>query len=425
MQLSKLLSIIAALLVSVPSFAAKPDDYAAQADKEWRAYITPLLPLGERVAEVFPQAKDPQLRQEMFRLLYSQLGAGFMQLAYANPRYPDFIPNWTQVFNNNGNINPDAVYQFTPLEDDGVYKISGFRGSVRIVDMQIGDSPVFSYGKRNAKGNFGPTLANFDIDDFHIGQDGAFEFILSKQRPQGYKGDWRPMPPKTNYLLVRQLAYDWLNEIDARLAIDRLDLPAAKPRQSAAQIKAALDQIPEWAERWPKMNIGFFPATWGMDDKAEMTHYEKEEGGRAAQIYIGSRFDLAPDEALIWEMAPGKCRFWNLHLGNELLNTLDFMNHQIGLNGFTARTGNDGRIRLVVSAQDPGIPNWLDTVGYKKGYLWGRLDSCENNATPTITRVKVADIRQHLPEDTPVVSAEERDAAIRLRRKGAQLRRRW
>ena len=426
-------SALAATLISVSAFpTAAASDYVKDADKEWRAYIEPLLPLGKTLAKAFPAAKDPQVRQELFRMMYSEFGAGFMQLSYANPQYPDFIPNWTQVFNNGGMLNPDNVYQFTPIDDTGVYKISGFRGSVHIVDFQIGASPIFAYGRANKEKNFGPTFANYDIDTLHIGKDGAFEFVLSAKRPEGYAGDWLPLPPHGDYILVRQLSYDWLNEVDARLAIERLDRPAAKPRQSAADIKAALDYIPQWTERWVKMAIGPAEAkgptwgqAWGTQDKIVLIDFTRDQGGRAAQKYIAGQFDLGADEVLVFEMAPGQCRFWNVHLGSELLNTLDFMNRQVSLNGFSAKLDSDGKYRLVISAKDPGVANWLDNMGYKKGTIWGRLDTCENNATPTIKKMAVADLPKYLPADTPMVTAEERDAAIRLRRKGAQLRRRW
>ena len=42
-----------------------------------------------------------------------------------------------------------------------------------------------------------------------------------------------------------------------------------------------------------------------------------------------------------------------------------------------------------------------------------------------MTKVKVAEVRDLLPADTPVVTPEQRDAMIRLRRKGAQMRKRW
>ena len=71
--------LIAAWLLVLPASAEEHD--ATAIDTEWRALIAPLLPLGSRLAKEFPQAADPLLRQELFRFIYSELGAGFMQLA--------------------------------------------------------------------------------------------------------------------------------------------------------------------------------------------------------------------------------------------------------------------------------------------------------------------------------------------------------
>ena len=417
-------ALLLATWLVIPTASAADID-TALIDSEWRTLVAPLLPIAARLAEEFPQASDPLLRQELYRFIYSQLGAGFMHLAYASAEHPDLIPNWTQVFNNAAGLNPDSVYQFTPLADDGVYRVSGFRGSVRIIDFQLGDSPSFTYGKANDRGTFGPTFANYDVDDLHIGAGGAFEFVLSAERPKDLKGDWRALPPKSNYLLIRQIAYDWVHETDGRMAIERLDSPAAKPRERAADIRAALEQIPAWAEHWVRMSIGVGKGARAEPGKVEMIDMTKDQGGRATQIYLRGRFELAADEALVVELRPGQCRFWNLHLANELSQTLDFMHHQIGLNGFTAKADSDNTYRLVIAATDPGVPNWLDTTGYTRGFFWGRLDRCDQHPEPVVSKYKLATLREHLPADTPTVSAAQRDAALRLRRQGAQLRHRW
>jgi hypothetical protein len=52
-----------------------------------------------------------------------------------------------------------------------------------------------------------------------------------------------------------------------------------------------------------------------------------------------------------------------------------------------------------------------------------------NHATdypdPILTKVPFADIRDHLPADTPTVTPDERKESMRIRREGAQLRRIW
>jgi hypothetical protein len=407
-------------------------DDAGTAGREWRSLIEALLPLGDQVAEMFPESTDPQLRQDMLKMVYSELGTGFMQMVHANAEYPDLVPCWSQVFSNNGNLNPDGVYYFTPIDDDGIYRLSGFRESVHIVDLQVGDSSVFSAGKMNEDQSLGATLANYDpdLDGLHLGENGEFDCILSGERPDGYAGDWWHLPPRTNYMLVRQFSYDWINEVDARIAIERLDRPAARPRQPIEEIQAALERIPEFIHSSLKTLAIAAHAEHGLASPAihnnvVLIDYARDQAGRAAQLYVAGRFEIAGDEALMVQLNPGACRYWNIHVCNELTSTLDFMNRLIGLNGFQAAPAADGSYHLVIASADPGVPNWLDTMNHERGFIWGRMDSCANSDPPVTKKVKLSDVRSQLPSDTPAISAEQRDAEIRLRRKGAQLRRRW
>jgi hypothetical protein len=152
--------------------------------------------------------------------------------------------------------------------------------------------------------------------------------------------------------------------------------------------------------------------------------YAPDQGGRAANWYIAGRFDLQPDEAMILEIAPGDCRYWNLQLGNELMHTLDLYNRIISTNGHFAHADEDGAFRIVVSEQDPGVFNWLDTVGHQRGFMWGRMDRA-NDYEPKATKVKLSELRDHLPDTTRESTPQQRDAEIRRRRMSAQLRRRW
>jgi Protein of unknown function (DUF1214) len=403
----------------------------ATADAEWREITEPLLELGAQVAEMWPEVHDdPQLRAELFWFLYSEIGAGFMTVAYANDHHPDWFPCWGQVFNNGGNINPDGVYYMTPIDDKGTYKLSGFRGTLHIVDLQLGDGSVFAWGKMNEEKSFGPTLANFDLDDdVTVDENGWFEVILSPERPEGHEGDWWELPPKTNYLLVRQFSYDWINEVDARISIDRLDTPAAKPRKQPEEVKAMLERVPEFMHsslHTLDVPIHADPGLGspGLTNNLVKIDYAPDQGGRAAQWYIAGRYELEPDEALIIELAPGECRYWNLQTANELSNTLDFYNRIVCTNGHQAEAEEDGAFRIVVSEQDPGVWNWMDTMGHRKGFLWGRMDRT-NDYEPKTTKVKLSEVRGQLPEGTREVTPTEREAEIRKRRMGAQLRRRW
>lgn len=417
MKRAIVLALSAALIFS--SAYAEDTSTAAQ---EWHGYVEPMMPIGERMAAKMQDPQDPLLRQELYRMLFMGLSSGYMAVYQADPEHPSFWPIWNTASNWFA-PNPDDAYYATHIAGDGVYKISGYRGTVRIADFNIGSGELIPYGRDK----LGPVLADYDLDKLHIGKDGSFEVILSAERPAGYKGDWWKLDPRATYITVRQIAYDWLHEVDGRFTIDRLDRPASAHRQNADEIDAMLKQIPSFAENWTKLSLQWIEnvRAKGMVNKV-FVHDLNDVGGYSKQKYIEGLWEMGPDEAVIWETeVPKKCRYWNVEITDMLWSAIDYANRQSSLNGFTAKLDKDGKFRAVISATDPGVPNWLDSAGYAKGEFFGRWTDCSSTPTPIITKVKLAELRKYLPADTPVVTPEARDAAIRLRRKGAQLRRRW
>jgi hypothetical protein len=79
----------------------------------------------------------------------------------------------------------------------------------------------------------------------------------------------------------------------------------------------------------------------------------------------------------------------------------------------------------VISLEDPGVHNWLDPGGTLQGMLIGRWYDCDTRPIPTLTRVPLRRLWDHLPPDAARISPAERAAALSARRIGAQLRRRW
>jgi hypothetical protein len=392
------------------------------ASREWLTIVEPLMPIGGRMASLLPDTSDPQLRNEFYRYLYQKVASGYLALLHADPEHPDFWPIY-HVANSSLAANPDDTYYASPIDAQGSYRISGHRGTSRIVDFQIGSGPLFATGT----GTLGPVCANYDLDTLTIAQDRTFEVILSPERPAGYAGNWWKLEPQTTYLLARQIFYDWHGEVDGRFAIERLDRPAIRPRMSAERLAKSLRHIAEWTESWTK-----FELAWPRNLRNKglvnqlLVHDLTSVGGLSTQQYIEGMFEVNAGEALIYESEiPERSRYWNIQLTDELWCAIDWMNRQTSLNGHSAVLDSDGKFRAVVCGEDPGVPNWLDSAGYTKGIFFGRWTECSSYPQPTIRRVKLADLRKHLPADTPVVSAEARDIAIRLRRKGAQLRHRW
>lgn len=144
------------------------------------------------------------------------------------------------------------------------------------------------------------------------------------------------------------------------------------------------------------------------------------------QTYWEGVFELKDGEAVILETDLPETRpYWNVQLNDTLFNTLEYAYAQSSLNGAQAHVDSDGKFRAVLSLVDPGVPNWLDTVGLHQGTIVGRWYRCSSQPMPTLKRIPLSDVRKCLPHDTLTVTPALRAEVIRNRARGIQLRRRW
>ena len=228
-------------------------------------------------------------------------------------------------------------------------------------------------------------------------------------------------------LLVRLVGSDWGKEVEPTLSIERLDVRAARPRPAAATLEANLRSIPASAgfiapllvDRPQKLRAEGYVNKLKDVDFSQM-------GGLAGQVYYEGVYELKDDEALIVETPlPERCTYRSLILTNEIYETIDWYNNSSSLNAAQAPADEDGVVRIVVSARDPGVRNWLDTAGYPTGVIQGRWMECSSKPVPTVRKVALADVRKSLPAATPPISAEARDQQIRDRRAALQQRPLW
>ena len=408
----------ASLLSLSPAFA----DETASAGTEFSAYVDPLKGVADRLVAQMPDGDDPQRRAEMYRFMFTEISQAYYGLLYADPEHPDLWPLFSQVFDA-AFPNPDDIYQFTPLDPKGVYRLSGYRGTTRIVDFQVAAAKMFTQG---APIGLGATLASYSIDKLKLGKNGAFDVILSAERPAGYKGDWWKLDAGADYMVIRQISYDWEKEIDARIAIDRLDRSVSRGRPSKEQIDQQLRKVSGWVENWITFGMRLYKGTLQQHgtNKFVVRDYSTS-GGVGGQFYPEMVYDLKDDEALIVETElPKQCAYWNFQIADDWWRTTDPARRIASINGFQAKISKDGKFRAVLSAKDPGVPNWFDNSGFAKGMLYGRWTRCSSAPEPTATKVKIDEVKQHMPADTPSVSPEQRDRELRAYKRAFQLRRR-
>ena len=133
-------------------------------------------------------------------------------------------------------------------------------------------------------------------------------------------------------------------------------------------------------------------------------------------------FELAADEALYIESSVPEARYWGLQLAtNSWFEQVDPIHRISSINQKQAHVDADGRIRLVIAHDDPGVPNWLDTGGHHDGLCTFRWFWPKSDPTPSTRLVKLSEVAGLMPADSPPVDAAARAAEIRERKRAPHL----
>jgi hypothetical protein len=362
---------------------------------------------------------DPAYVADVYRQTMTSLSYAYFAYFHATPEHPDWGPLWNPVYTLQP--NPDDIYVMTPIRGDLVYRLSGNRGTCKILSVTTQKAQSGSYDERPV-----PNAHNeVDTNDLGIGLGEDFEIIFSAERPAGHTGHWAPLHPEAGYMYLRYRSYDWLNEVDPHLSIECLSPVPPKPRLAPDEIIARIREMAKFPGRKTKM---YYPMQNDVKKNVGWNVFEpvRYPGALVKQTYWPACFQFDPDEALIIETElPEKRPYWNIQLNDPYFNALEYVYRLSSTNGHFAKVSSDGKFRAVISLEDPGVPNWLDPAGYTEGGIYGRWYECDTEPTPIIKRVKFAELGDHLPADTPVVTPEERAEELRLRVRACQRRRRW
>jgi Protein of unknown function (DUF1214) len=392
--------------------------------ESWNTFTDELKSLGDQMLAALPPHlhNDPQVEQELMRLLLQALASKTIDALASDPDHPVFVP-WIGHTLNVFQPNADTIYKIASVSPEGVYRLRGKIGSLNLFKVgQFGSPTPEEVG---AGAPVSPIAYN-DFNALNIDADGRYDVILSQKRPEGYQGDWWPMDPKTVRLWVRQVAHDWSREIDPTISIERLDVAVPRSRPSASDLQRRFQDIPRLTGN---MASYFVDHVEGLREDGYINRLKEFDlsqlGGFAGQFYYEGSYELNADEALIiTTRVPDRCHYWSVILTNALFETTDWTNNHSSLNGSQAQVDDDGLVRFVVSARDPGVPNWLDTAGHPIGVVQGRWTDCDSSPIPEAQKVQFSEVRQLLP-DTTTLSPEQREHIIRERRAQFQQRPVW
>ncbi len=413
------LSLAAIALVSVP-FAARAQNAPppSGAVAGWSEFAETVRTLPERMlAKLPPEMRDdPQIRQEVARLALEAITTSALEAIGGDGDAPVFLPSIGQVLNV-GQPNADTIYRAATITPGGSYRLRGQRGTLRLsVLAQVAPPTSPTDGPR----------AHLDLAALKTDAEGRYDLLLSAEKPAGYGGDWWRLDPGATRLMLRMVSADWGKEAEPTFSLERVDKPIGRQRVPAATLEKNLRALPRAIDFIGPLFVAHVEKMRAEGYTNRLRSFQAPYGALAGQFYYEGSYDLADDEALIIDSAvPAKCDYRSLILTNDIYETIDWHNNHSALNDTQAPVDKDGRLRIVISARDPGVRNWMDTAGHKRGAIQGRWTGCDSQPIPEVRKVKLAEVAKYLPSDTPKVTPGQRQAILRERRRALMERPYW
>jgi hypothetical protein len=403
------------------------DENAKQTtERAWERFCDRLRDSGRRLIHE-GKGESAQELAEGARWLTRLVSCGLQQVVeFSDVDRPIFFDN-PAAHMKWGGENADNLYQHAAIDGAGTYRVSGQRGTVSDFIVQTSAcGPMEAAGTGARRGKDTRIAGELAAHDLEVAPDGSFEITVS---PKPHPGNWIESHADVGFVLVRQYFRDWEHEQPASFRIERIDREwDVSPALSPVQVATWLDDAGAW--------IGHSVDIWNGWVRDEFERHPDNqlaplgtggdvEEGVAAIHYGQGTFDLAPDQALVLECEVPQAPYWQVDLLSVWFETLDYMHRQTSLNDHQTHVDPDGRFRMVICARDPGVPNWLDTAGHRRGMLQYRWVFSRTMPRPAPRVVRLDELTTALHPDTPRVTPEQRRQALRVRRAHVIRRHRW
>jgi hypothetical protein len=356
------------------------------AKSAWESYCAALAEAG-RIFDVAGDRLDDIDHAEALRFL-SRLGRMAMRglEAPADLQRPVQAPMGPPDITF-GIPNPDNLYRSAAIDGNRTYRIRGRRNSIHFLSIAA-QAPGWVAATPGSR-------RHLDGTDLVTDADGSFEIILSAEE---HDGNWIQLAPEVRSIMVRQTYLDRGKETAADLELECLDPDPVQPREpmvlasTAERLIAAAAVVDQMASFWWDWSTDFTNHgalnTFWMHDEAKHLAIGGDPQVRTPLM----RWRIAEDEALVIDLRPPPCDYWNIQICNIWSEPIDPRTGRTDLNASSATATGDGEFRVIVSDADPGVPNWLDTAGHRQGLVSVRWVRAAELPLPSTEVVPISSI---------------------------------
>jgi hypothetical protein len=255
--------------------------------------------------------------------------------------------------------NPDSVYRVIPISGDERYEIRGRVGDHRMTEnyFTLWDAHMGTVDVLNGR-------------TMQVDSDGSFTITVDADPANGRPNHVRSTA-EAHEFYIRDVLLDWGRDDPNHLEVQRLGgAPGTPARTLDEQAEATAAMMAHFADFTGKLSHGVykmppnhFNLAWSADKVGAMRN----------QVYVMGRFDLAADEAFVIDVSDGGAEYFTVPLSNIWGTTLDLVDRTGSLNKAQSVANEDGSYTYVISADDPGVANWIDSDGLREGILTLRM----------------------------------------------------
>ena len=304
--------------------------------------------------------------------------------------------------------NPDSVYRVIPISGDERYELHGRVGEHRMTEnyFTLWNAHMGTVDVLNGR-------------TMEVGADGEFTITVDSSPADG-RPNHVQSSPEAHEFYIRDVLLDWGLDDPNHLTVERLGgAPGTPARTRDEQAEATAAMMAHFADFTGKLSHGMYKSP---ENHFALAWTADHTGGMRNQVYVAGRFVLASDEAFVVDVSDGGADYFTVPLSNIWGTTLDIYDRTGSLNKAQSLPNADGTYTFVISADDPGVHNWIDTDGLGEGILTLRMaEFPEGGAREDLSArgrvVKLDALDRELP-DLARVTAGERAAQLDERRRG-------
>lgn len=308
--------------------------------------------------------------------------------------------------------NPDSVYRVIPISGDERYEIRGRVGAHRMTEN------YFTLWDANMG-----TVAVLNGRTMEVDSDGSFTITVDSEPASG-RPNHVQTTPQAHEFYIRDVLLDWDRDDPNHLEVQRLGAAPNRPaRTQDEQADATAAMMAYFADFTGKLSHGVYKMP---PNQFNLAWSADKVGAMRNQVYVMGRFDLQPGEAFVVDVGDGGAEYFTVPLSNVWGTTLDIVDRTGSLNKAQSVVNEDGGYTFVISPDDPGVANWIDSDGLREGILTLRMAEfgSEGPTSDLGARGRVVGL-DDLEREAPTlrrVSASDRAAELAQRR-AAYLRR--